>query len=303
MIIKRCCSVLLICFCSIPASSQEPAFVYNLNDDFNIVDKSKSTITGKAYSEDRLLRLDCVANKTGFKVLTAHFTDSSLNTLQGLFQSYYPAGKIESEGDYVKNAKQGAWQYWDKKGLKTDSVIFENDTRILYAKFYYYDTINVLSYLQITDSLQNKFYEKHFSNTGKIESEVKFLGQNGILKTYDSAGIKTDTVYTKVEEEAQFPGGNLEWTRYLQKALDVFNPAENGAPDGKYQVIVRFIVSADGSISNVMAEKKFGYGMEKKVVEIIEKGPRWIPAKQYGKYVNAYRRQPVTFVVEGQGKK
>ena len=52
-----------------------------------------------------------------------------------------------------------------------------------------------------------------------------------------------------------------------------------------------------------MAEKKFGYGMEKKVVEIIEKGPRWIPAKQYGKYVNAYRRQPVTFVVEGQGKK
>jgi protein TonB len=109
-----------------------------------------------------------------------------------------------------------------------------------------------------------------------------------------------DKVFTKVENEAEFPGGNAAWARYLQKALDGFNPADNGAPPGKYQVIVRFIVSKDGSISDVQAETKHGYGMEDQAIKCIKKGPNWKPALQNGRNVNAYRRQPVTFIVEDQ---
>jgi periplasmic protein TonB len=106
-----------------------------------------------------------------------------------------------------------------------------------------------------------------------------------------------DKVFTKVENEAEFPGGNAAWTRYVQKTLDGFNPADEGAPPGKYQVIVRFIVSKDGSISDVQAETSFGYGMEKQAIDAIKKGPKWKPALQNGRNVNAYRRQPVTYVV------
>ena len=38
--------------------------------------------------------------------------------------------------------------------------------------------------------------------------------------------------------------------------------------------------------------------MEEEVMRIIKKGPKWIPAMQNGRPVNAYRRQPVTFMVE-----
>ncbi len=107
-----------------------------------------------------------------------------------------------------------------------------------------------------------------------------------------------DKVFTKVENEAEFPGGTAAWTRYVQKNLDGFNPAENGAPPGKYQVIVRFIVSKDGSISDVQAETKFGYDMEERAISCIKKGPKWKPALQNGRNVNAYRRQPVTYVVQ-----
>lgn len=107
-----------------------------------------------------------------------------------------------------------------------------------------------------------------------------------------------DKVFTKVENEAEFPGGTAAWTRYVQKNLDGFNPAENGAPPGKYQVIVRFIVSKDGSISDVQAETKFGYGMEEQAINCIKRGPKWKPALQNGRNVNAYRRQPVTYVVQ-----
>jgi periplasmic protein TonB len=109
-----------------------------------------------------------------------------------------------------------------------------------------------------------------------------------------------DKIFTKVENEAQFPGGQQAWIRYLQKNLNANAPVENGAPPGTYQVIVKFIVSKDGSISDVNAETKHGFGMEEEAVKIIKRGPKWTPALQNGRNVNAYRRQPITFIVEEQ---
>ena len=104
-------------------------------------------------------------------------------------------------------------------------------------------------------------------------------------------------VFNTVEVEASFPGGESAWRRYLQNNLDANTPIDNGAPEGTYSVIVRFIVSRDGSISDVVAETKHGYGMEAEAVKIIKKGPKWTAALQNGRNVNAYRRQPITFVV------
>ncbi len=109
-----------------------------------------------------------------------------------------------------------------------------------------------------------------------------------------------DKIFTKVENEAAFPGGEAAWRRYLEKNLNASSPVDNGAPEGTYQVIVKFIVSKDGSISDVQAETKHGYGMEDEAVKCIKKGPKWTPALQNGRNVNAYRRQPITFVVQEQ---
>lgn len=105
-------------------------------------------------------------------------------------------------------------------------------------------------------------------------------------------------VFNKVEIEAAYPGGTAAWTKYLRNNLDANTPVDNGASEGTYTVIVRFIVSKDGSISDVVAETKHGYGMEAEAMKIIKKGPKWTPAQQNGRYVNAYRRQPITFVVQ-----
>lgn len=107
-------------------------------------------------------------------------------------------------------------------------------------------------------------------------------------------------VFNKVEIEAAYPGGTAAWAKYLRNNLDANTPVDNGASEGTYTVIVRFIVSKDGSISDVQAETKHGFGMEAEAMKIIKKGPRWTPAQQNGRYVNAYRRQPITFVVQEQ---
>ena len=107
-------------------------------------------------------------------------------------------------------------------------------------------------------------------------------------------------VFNKVEVEASFPGGDAGWLRYVKNNIDANTPIDNGAPEGTYTVIVRFIVSKDGSISDVVPETKLGFGMEAEAVKAIKKGPKWTPAIQNGRNVNAYRRQPVTFVVAEQ---
>jgi len=114
----------------------------------------------------------------------------------------------------------------------------------------------------------------------------------------DSSTVEVDDrIFTQVEYEAQFEGGRSAWISYLQSNLKPDIPVKRGAPVGTYQVIVKFIVSKDGSISDVQAETSHGYGMEKEVIRIIKKGPKWSPAMQNGHPVKAYRRQPVTFIV------
>ncbi len=104
-------------------------------------------------------------------------------------------------------------------------------------------------------------------------------------------------IFQKVQVEAQFPGGEAGWMKYLQNYLNAEVPVKNKAKNGRYKVIVRFIVSKDGTISNLVPETAFGYGMEEEVIRVIKAGPKWQPATQNGKNVNTYRKQPITFVV------
>ncbi len=104
-------------------------------------------------------------------------------------------------------------------------------------------------------------------------------------------------VFYKVEVEAVFPGDNAAWKKYLIKNLKINIPVKKGAPAGFYTVVIKFIVAKDGTVMKPEAETNHGYGMEEEVIRIISKGPKWIPARQNDKPVNAYRRQPVTFVI------
>jgi protein TonB len=110
-----------------------------------------------------------------------------------------------------------------------------------------------------------------------------------------------DQTFTKVEVEAEFPGGTAAWSKYLQRTLNSSAPGDNGAPAGSYPVIVQFIVDKEGNISDVKALTSHGYGMEDEAIRVIKRGPKWKPAIQNGRQVKAYRKQPVTFVVSDEG--
>lgn len=108
-------------------------------------------------------------------------------------------------------------------------------------------------------------------------------------------------VFTKVEVEADYPGGIPAWRNFLEKNLNPSVPVDNGAPAGRYTVYVQFIVGRDGKISEIKPLTREGYGMEQEVIRIMRTCGSWTPAIQFGKPVKAYRKQPVTFLVSEEG--
>ena len=109
-----------------------------------------------------------------------------------------------------------------------------------------------------------------------------------------------DGVFEKVDVEATFSGGEAAWRKYLEQNLDPNVPVENGAPIGIYTVVVQFIVDKTGAISDIKTLTNFGYGMEQEVMRIMKKSPMWSPASQNNRTVKAYRKQPVTFVIDAE---
>jgi len=76
---------------------------------------------------------------------------------------------------------------------------------------------------------------------------------------------ETDKIFTVVQIPAEFPGGQQGWVRYLERTLNRDLPVENGAPAGKYSVVISFVVARDGSISDVKSENDPGYGTKKEI--------------------------------------
>lgn len=107
-----------------------------------------------------------------------------------------------------------------------------------------------------------------------------------------------DKIFQKVEIEAQFPGGPGAWQKYVARAinaqLDEFTDADYGT------CVVRFIVDKTGQVSDVQATTMKGSKLAEIAVNAIRKGPKWTPAQQNGRQVNAYRLQPVTLVNPNQ---
>lgn len=130
-----------------------------------------------------------------------------------------------------------------------------------------------------------------YNDTGKVITELRYE-RDSIVEIIDPDRKDSSVAYPD-EREASFPGGGKAWAKYLIKSLQKDNPANRSLKGGN--VIVFFKVSKDGSISHSYISRSAEYVLDEAALDIIRKSPKWIPAFQNGREVNAYRRQPITF--------
>lgn len=272
--------------------SQGKEYVYYFDKSLSACDPSKAVFTGHGTLKDNLLNLRVCSNKNpDLALLIANFTDSSLTINQGLYQSFYTNGRKKTECNYENNQLNGSWKEWDKNSLLIDSVIYDHGKMTDSVRLHYFKN-GVLSSYEITYFKNNQFQQVIYNDSGKITSQVFFTGQKGIRKDYDGLEVKTDSLFTREGKEASFPGGTRAWSSYISKEISSKIRSFSNSDYGT--CIVRFIIDIDGKVSDVQATTMQGSTLAAIAVRAISKGPKWIPAVQYGKIVKAYRLQPVT---------
>lgn len=151
------------------------------------------------------------------------------------------------------------------------------------------------------DEKQEVKEQEEITNVGKIDQEgikdpevVNPPKVEEETKVVEAPKEDPNQVFTKVEVEAQFPGGEGKWNQYVQREVE--KNIDDLVDDGQAGTCeVQFIVDKEGNVSNVEALSMKGSKLAEVAVNAIKRGPKWIPAIQNGRQVKAWRRQKITF--------
>jgi len=230
---------------------------------------------------------------------------------------FFPNKKLKSSGSYKKGRKEGIWleyhnngmmsdsEYyenghqlgvglgWSKEGYMVDSTVFDGLGNGVLVHWYEKGPVYFVGY-KVNDTTSARKWTYYHRNGQKM-AIVEY--NNGIRTSVNCFSETGQPLENCEEKESFFGGDEFAWRKFLEKNLDAGVPVRNRAPVGKYTVVVQFIVDRQGHLSDITPLTNFGFGMEGEVIRLLKKSPPWSPAIQFGKIVDSYKKQPVTFVV------
>lgn len=102
-----------------------------------------------------------------------------------------------------------------------------------------------------------------------------------------------DSVFRIVEELPSFPGGMVEFMKWLTASLKYPASAQRQNIQGTCKVT--FIINKDGSVSNVKVVKHVSKLCDAEALRVIKSMPSWQPGKHKGKPVRTKIMIPIVF--------
>ena len=109
---------------------------------------------------------------------------------------------------------------------------------------------------------------------------------------------KEDQIFQICEVPPQFPGGVVEWMKFLSANMKY--PAEAKEKKQEGRVIVQFIVEKDGSITNAKVVRGVSPLLDQEALRVVGIMPKWNPGTQRGQAVRVQYTLPVMFSLNGE---
>lgn len=320
--------LLITLFFSISVFSQETKiFNYYFDNNLNFTDESKAIYTGIGTPLQGLIRMEC-RNKLNKLVLLAWFTDSTLITNQGLFQSFFENGNKEVEGNYNNGKEDGIWKKWDNVGYIIDSSIYKSGTIVFKSTYEYYEN-HIMSNHYLEDNLNNMKQNYLYDTTGTITKEEKIDKELAYSKEYKEGKLITYTAYkngniigqnrykpdgsvmTKkdfYEAEKQsakkieimqkefeknlpeYPGGSNGFNNYIEKRL-IYNGSLKDDIRVIQQIKFSFMLNEQGHPYDIKMLDFTNADLDALFRNILEHMPAWKMKglKQYGPVIKAFK--------------
>ncbi|ARS36653.1 energy transducer TonB [Pontibacter actiniarum] len=110
------------------------------------------------------------------------------------------------------------------------------------------------------------------------------------------AEVVEEKPYTYVEQMPSFPGGETEMLKYLGKNIRYPAAAQRAGVEGL--VVLSFVVSKTGEISDIQVVKNLGAGTDEEAMRVVKTMPKWTPGKQNGRAVPVRYTLPVRFTIK-----
>lgn len=110
------------------------------------------------------------------------------------------------------------------------------------------------------------------------------------------AEVVEEKPYTYVEQMPSFPGGETEMLKYLAKNIRYPAAAQRAGVEGL--VVLSFVVSKTGEISEIQVVKNLGAGTDEEAMRVVKTMPKWTPGKQNGRTVPVRYTLPVRFTIK-----
>lgn len=110
--------------------------------------------------------------------------------------------------------------------------------------------------------------------------------------TIDSLSAKKQ-IFTAVEVQPEFPGGEAALGRFLQ--YNIVYPPIDKKKNVQGKVYVQFVVERDGSLSDIKTLRSPSQTIADEIIRVLQLSPNWIPGKQDGKPVRVQFTLPVNF--------
>ena len=109
--------------------------------------------------------------------------------------------------------------------------------------------------------------------------------------------VEENKVFTTVEQMPQFPGGDAELMKYIQKNLKYPPVAMENNIQGR--VVVQFVVTRTGKVGEIKVVRGKDPDLDKEAVRVVRSLPDFIPGKMNGQAVNVWFTLPITFKLQG----
>ncbi|MBL7137912.1 MAG: energy transducer TonB [Bacteroidales bacterium] len=107
---------------------------------------------------------------------------------------------------------------------------------------------------------------------------------------------KEAEIFTVVEENPLFPGGEAALYKFLSESIKYPEEAKELGIQGR--VFVNFVVETNGSVSKVKVLRGIGGGCDEEAVRVVKSMPRWTPGKQRGIPVRVSYNLPIKFTLQ-----
>jgi beta-lactamase regulating signal transducer with metallopeptidase domain len=151
--------------------------------------------------------------------------------------------------------------------------------------------------------------KKRFNMMSKKQSPLKIILKVFIVGAISSLllfAFSTKTIaqestpnYLKKNKEEksevkqpEFPGGITEFYKLVGMNFQIPAEADKNKIEGN--LLIKFMVEKDGSLSEFKIEKDLGYGMGDEAIRVINLSPKWIPGSENGKAVRVEYSMPIT---------